>query len=554
VLLIEGLPVHVHHQVAVLAGCPARPVVPDYATPLPWTCPGEDVCPAAEALAWAASERTAPGPEVLRLVELAGTAALCPRARRDLLVAVTRLQSSLVGVAAQATAALGDTAAEHLVSEGPMMPGQVRAGLVRDSGREEVAVGLRVSPGSAAYRLREARSLTGPGHRDLLAALLAGRTTSGHAREVLEVTARWQAELDAEHADGLAGELIAHPRVERALAVSTVQGLRRIVAEVAARLDPVTPQEGETTGPRGVTVGPAGNGTARTEAFTSALDGAALHAAISTAVRRAHEQGDPRSSGEIEAETLADWAWQALGTTRPDTLPDPDPDPDTAADPVLPPAPDTALPADDAEDADGGADGDADRAAAAPAGVGVPAAGELLDLGIVVSLETLAGFVADPARLAGLGPLSAPLVRALAAQASRCHLLVTDNNGQLLSVSRTYRFTPLTARTVKKRYGGRCGFPGCWRRGQDLDHVQPWSKGGPTSPDNVIPLCRRHHNLVTHHGWQHDLDTRTGRIAWTSPLGTRSTVDPLDYRPITAQPPPSPPPPGPVPPQPPPPF
>ena len=47
-----------------------------------------------------------------------------------------------------------------------------------------------------------------------------------------------------------------------------------------------------------------------------------------------------------------------------------------------------------------------------------------------------------------------------------------------------------------------CVFPWCTRpaEGCDLDHVIPYSEGGPTASDNIGPLCRRHHRLKTHHG------------------------------------------------------
>ncbi|RCK68396.1 HNH endonuclease [Desertihabitans brevis] len=52
------------------------------------------------------------------------------------------------------------------------------------------------------------------------------------------------------------------------------------------------------------------------------------------------------------------------------------------------------------------------------------------------------------------------------------------------------------------------------------DHLVPWDFGGPTSSDNLAPLCRTHHRLKTFTGWRH---TRTGPgcYDWTSPHGYR---------------------------------
>jgi hypothetical protein len=83
-----------------------------------------------------------------------------------------------------------------------------------------------------------------------------------------------------------------------------------------------------------------------------------------------------------------------------------------------------------------------------------------------------------------------------------------------------------------------CVFPGCGRdaRSCDLDHVERYvdpDTGGPpgqTQPDNLAPLCRRHHHTKTHHGWSYrratdetdpDPDDPVHRTAydWTTPSG-----------------------------------
>ncbi len=47
----------------------------------------------------------------------------------------------------------------------------------------------------------------------------------------------------------------------------------------------------------------------------------------------------------------------------------------------------------------------------------------------------------------------------------------------------------------------------------------PYSEGGPTSSDNIAPLCRRHHRLKTHHsGWGYTV-LEPGSYLWHSPHG-----------------------------------
>lgn len=84
-----------------------------------------------------------------------------------------------------------------------------------------------------------------------------------------------------------------------------------------------------------------------------------------------------------------------------------------------------------------------------------------------------------------------------------------------------------------------CVFPYCTKtaRACDLDHVEPWrdpgaadpagglDPPGPTSTDNLAPLCRHHHRLKTHAGWRY---RRAGPASydWTDPHGQRFHRDP----------------------------
>jgi len=47
-----------------------------------------------------------------------------------------------------------------------------------------------------------------------------------------------------------------------------------------------------------------------------------------------------------------------------------------------------------------------------------------------------------------------------------------------------------------------CRFPGCTRQYYiDGHHIKHWSKGGKTSLDNLVLLCRHHHRLVHEGGF-----------------------------------------------------
>lgn len=72
----------------------------------------------------------------------------------------------------------------------------------------------------------------------------------------------------------------------------------------------------------------------------------------------------------------------------------------------------------------------------------------------------------------------------------------------------------------------RCVFPHCGRAADnlDLDHIVEHNRGGPTSGDNLAPLCRRHHRAKTHTAWTY---TRLaeGEYLWRSPHGYAFVTD-----------------------------
>ncbi|MFS3128852.1 HNH endonuclease signature motif containing protein [Nocardioides sp. Bht2] len=74
-----------------------------------------------------------------------------------------------------------------------------------------------------------------------------------------------------------------------------------------------------------------------------------------------------------------------------------------------------------------------------------------------------------------------------------------------------------------------CVFPHCTRSSADadLDHIEPYDSGaserrgppgktplGQTAPENLAPLCRRHHLAKTHGRWKYQR-TRDGNYLWT---------------------------------------
>jgi hypothetical protein len=140
---------------------------------------------------------------------------------------------------------------------------------------------------------------------------------------------------------------------------------------------------------------------------------------------------------------------------------------------------------------------------------------------VTVPLSTLLGCDEQPAELDGYGPITAALARHLAADPTGTwRRLVTDHTGQLLDHGRrTYRPPANLTHHIITR-DRTCTFPGCQRPAKlcDLDHAEAWATGGPTTSENVGPLCRRHHNAKHHAGWRVHR-RRDGTREWTSPTG-----------------------------------
>ena len=147
------------------------------------------------------------------------------------------------------------------------------------------------------------------------------------------------------------------------------------------------------------------------------------------------------------------------------------------------------------------------------------------EVAVVIDAETLLRLAANPGEVPGCGPVAAQIAREIAADA-RWRLWITNSTrDQVVATSPgTYRPTAALARLIRAREP-ECRMPGCRSRITDLDHVVPFPHGQ-TTPDNLGPLCRRHHRLKTHSRWRQqtgpsdgDADSSTDSWTWTTPAG-----------------------------------
>nr|WP_239394302.1 HNH endonuclease signature motif containing protein [Frankia sp. CiP3] len=92
-------------------------------------------------------------------------------------------------------------------------------------------------------------------------------------------------------------------------------------------------------------------------------------------------------------------------------------------------------------------------------------------------------------------------------------------DGKLLGYGQTTYRPPVDLTRFVIARDQVCAFPRCNQPAVrcDLDHVIRYP-AGPTSPANLVALCRRHHRAKHEGGWKLVTDPDGGHI-WTSPAG-----------------------------------
>lgn len=159
----------------------------------------------------------------------------------------------------------------------------------------------------------------------------------------------------------------------------------------------------------------------------------------------------------------------------------------------------------------------------APSAYGTDGALAAIKARVQVTIPTLAlaGESAEPALLAGYGPIDDDLARRLAGLAPGWDRVFFDVcTGEPLSVDR-YRPSAAIKRFLAAR-DERCRAPGCNRPVYrcDADHTIAASVGGCTCDENLANFCRRHHICKHHTAWRVQ-QLGHGVIEWIGPTGRR---------------------------------
>jgi hypothetical protein len=253
--------------------------------------------------------------------------------------------------------------------------------------------------------------------------------------------------------------------------------LRDRARSVAFRLDDeaATRRQVLARAERHVTGRDLGDGTARITAVIRQEHFAAVVGALDSAAGSARAAGDPRTHGQVKADTLVQRV--------------------TGIDPVAP---------------------------------------ATLNVDLVISIDTLIADDPAPGHLAGpavtSSPVPATLARALVAGALRDtstdshltlrRLFVTPQDRELIAMESHRRtFPPALAQIIDRRDAGRCRTPYCNATIRHHDHVHPHRDGGPTDLDNSQGLCERCNYTEEQPGWS----------SWVGEHGRISTLTPAAH-------------------------
>jgi hypothetical protein len=123
-------------------------------------------------------------------------------------------------------------------------------------------------------------------------------------------------------------------------------------------------------------------------------------------------------------------------------------------------------------------------------------------IGVLVPVTSLAGLTDEPGEaFDGSFALPASMVRELAAEPGTLfYRVMTDPPGKILDIAEIGRFPSAKLHTAIEIRDGTCQFATCNRPAAqcDKDHELPYPHG-PTTGANLGSLCRRHHEMKTHH-------------------------------------------------------
>ena len=377
-----------------------------------------------------------------------------PVALLDQLDALERIKSAAAAAQVVITAAFADTveAADEAADDAPTnsRPDRRRRPPRAMSIGAEVALAVRTSPYQGEQRVLLARRLRDdlPGiHQALARGDLSEDKAHAVARQVAHLDPTQRARVDTD----LTTTMGATPGGFAALGEEKLrQAVRRSCLRIAA--DAETRRHRKARADRHVTTRQLDDGTGRITATVAIEHLATVRTALDTAAATARTAGDPRTAGQVRADTLVHRL--------------------TGHDPAHP----------------------------------VP-----VRVNLVITAESLLtdeNSRQEPGQVPGIGWLPAALCTDLvrtasaAAKATLRRLFVQPHDRALIAMESTSRTFPTAlAELIDLRDAGLCRTPGCNGRIRHHDHITRHADDGPTSAHNGQGLCERCNYVKETPGW-----------------------------------------------------
>jgi hypothetical protein len=424
--------------------------------------------------------KATPGYKVLgELIEI-NPRMLSASAKVDYLAALDRQESWFCALKQEALVAIA--------GEEPNVDGGI-FNCVDDEEREDVATALRLSPTTAQNRIDVARVLVG--HLpNTISALASGEISAAHATVIAKETA-------TAIRNGLSEEGVF--RVEQAaLAHAEFHTPGQVANKVKTTIAKFSPEDFEeivskARDSRRVSCYPEADGMATVVAILPAEDAQMVMKSIEAFIVKRNQEEESCTcnlkSGTSQGcvfhsrQDAAEWSLLSADMKRADAL--------------------TFI---------------ASQALSSMADVVRPHRRPVA-VSVAIDLPTVLGLADNPGQLAGYGAIPASVARKLAADGTWQRFISDPITGNLLDFGREKYIPPQELVDYLLARDRTCRFPGCGRSGQlaDIDHAQSWESGGETNPANLGLLCRRHHRMKTHGGWNLTSNP-DGSCLWRSPL------------------------------------
>jgi hypothetical protein len=336
----------------------------------------------------------------------------------------------------------------------------------------QVALARKESPHMGQQHLGLAKVLTSE-MPHTLAALWAGRITEWRATILVRETAC----LSREHRVTVDRALAGDPDALEGYGEGELIGAAR---KLAYQLDPtsVVERRAKAEADRRVTIRPAPDVMSQLSALLPVAQGVAVYAALKREADRLRAAGDPRSQGQLMADTLVARVTQATPSAQ------------GGGSPVVPVA-----------------------------------------INLTMSASALLAGADDPAWVEGHGWVPADLARELVRESVQAgvatwlrRLFARPGTGELIGMDAKSRLFPAALARFLGLRDQTCRTPWCNAPIRHRDHVVPAEHGGPTTAENGQGTCEARNHAKQAPGWR--ARPRPGprhTVETTTPTGHRYT-------------------------------